>query len=77
MLSGDLIASLPFVKFFSGVLHFMSDIILVLLFLNKGGVGCSINCRCEGCKNTFGRKDGEFDMDFDHTYLSSMLPLII
>ena len=24
----------------------------------KGGVGCSINCRCEGCKNAFGRKDG-------------------
>ncbi|KAI3774436.1 hypothetical protein L1987_48991 [Smallanthus sonchifolius] len=24
----------------------------------QGGVGCSINCRCEGCKNTFGRKDG-------------------
>ncbi|XP_042489447.1 protein tesmin/TSO1-like CXC 2 [Macadamia integrifolia] len=23
----------------------------------QGGVGCSINCRCEGCKNTFGRKD--------------------
>lgn len=27
--------------------------------LFKGGVGCSINCRCEGCKNAFGRKDGE------------------
>ncbi|KAA8548669.1 hypothetical protein F0562_000353 [Nyssa sinensis] len=27
-------------------------------FLLKGGVGCSINCRCEGCKNAFGRKDG-------------------
>ncbi|KAL8223926.1 hypothetical protein R6Q57_019401 [Mikania cordata] len=24
----------------------------------QGGVGCSVNCRCEGCKNTFGRKDG-------------------
>ncbi|XP_030543477.1 CRC domain-containing protein TSO1-like [Rhodamnia argentea] len=24
----------------------------------QGGVGCSFNCRCEGCKNTFGRKDG-------------------
>ncbi|XP_020210103.1 protein tesmin/TSO1-like CXC 3 isoform X2 [Cajanus cajan] len=24
----------------------------------QGGVGCSISCRCEGCKNTFGRKDG-------------------
>ncbi|KAK4795053.1 hypothetical protein SAY86_013047 [Trapa natans] len=21
------------------------------------GVGCSFNCRCEGCKNTYGRKD--------------------
>lgn len=28
----------------------------------QGGVGCSINCRCEGCKNTFGRKDGS-EMD--------------
>ncbi|KAM7255841.1 hypothetical protein ACFE04_011582 [Oxalis oulophora] len=24
----------------------------------QGGVGCSINCRCETCKNVFGRKDG-------------------
>ncbi|KAL1197575.1 CRC domain-containing protein TSO1 [Cardamine amara subsp. amara] len=24
----------------------------------QGGVGCSINCRCEGCKNAFGRKEG-------------------
>ncbi|CAF2153467.1 unnamed protein product [Brassica rapa] len=23
----------------------------------QSGVGCSINCRCEGCKNAFGRKD--------------------
>ncbi|XP_039045432.1 protein tesmin/TSO1-like CXC 3 isoform X1 [Hibiscus syriacus] len=24
----------------------------------QGGVGCSPSCRCEGCKNSFGRKDG-------------------
>ncbi|XP_038984645.1 uncharacterized protein LOC103708783 isoform X2 [Phoenix dactylifera] len=24
----------------------------------QAGVGCSFGCRCEGCKNTFGRKDG-------------------
>ncbi|XP_020095327.1 protein tesmin/TSO1-like CXC 2 [Ananas comosus] len=24
----------------------------------QGGVGCSISCRCEACKNAFGRKDG-------------------
>ncbi|KAF7806886.1 protein tesmin/TSO1-like CXC 2 [Senna tora] len=24
----------------------------------QGGVGCSIGCRCEGCKNAYGRKDG-------------------
>ncbi|XP_057539660.1 protein tesmin/TSO1-like CXC 2 isoform X1 [Amaranthus tricolor] len=24
----------------------------------QGGVGCSLNCRCEGCKNTFGCYDG-------------------
>ncbi|KAK2647077.1 hypothetical protein Ddye_022272 [Dipteronia dyeriana] len=29
----------------------------------QGGVGCSINCRCEGCKNTFGRKDGSATID--------------
>ncbi|KFK43743.1 hypothetical protein AALP_AA1G167000 [Arabis alpina] len=30
----------------------------------QGGVGCSINCRCEGCKNKFGRKDGScIDME--------------
>nr|GEX40433.1 protein tesmin/TSO1-like CXC 2 isoform X2 [Tanacetum cinerariifolium] len=33
----------------------------------QGGVGCSINCRCEGCKNTFGRKDGsEMDLEVNH-----------
>ncbi|KAL2942568.1 CRC domain-containing protein TSO1, partial [Bienertia sinuspersici] len=25
---------------------------------SAGGVGCSLSCRCEGCKNTFGRKEG-------------------
>lgn len=30
----------------------------------QGGVGCSINCRCEGCKNAFGRKDGEHFVDY-------------
>ncbi|KAK0601096.1 hypothetical protein LWI29_021280 [Acer saccharum] len=24
----------------------------------QGGVGCSVSCRCEGCQNAFGRKDG-------------------
>ncbi|EXB39198.1 hypothetical protein L484_006166 [Morus notabilis] len=24
-----------------------------------GGVGCSMGCRCVGCKNTFGQKDGD------------------
>ncbi|XLU35797.1 hypothetical protein S245_071863 [Arachis hypogaea] len=24
----------------------------------QAGVGCSINCRCDTCKNTFGRKNG-------------------
>uniref|UniRef100_A0A0D9Y188 CRC domain-containing protein n=1 Tax=Leersia perrieri TaxID=77586 RepID=A0A0D9Y188_9ORYZ len=24
-----------------------------------GGVGCSVNCRCEGCKNAFGRREVE------------------
>lgn len=24
----------------------------------QGGVGCSLSCRCEGCKNTFGQKEG-------------------
>ncbi|EPS70626.1 hypothetical protein M569_04133, partial [Genlisea aurea] len=24
----------------------------------QSGVGCSINCRCESCRNAFGRKDG-------------------
>ncbi|KAL2922647.1 CRC domain-containing protein TSO1 [Bienertia sinuspersici] len=38
----------------------------------QGGVGCSVNCRCEGCKNAFGRKDGsthigtEVEMDKLH-----------
>ncbi|RYR10178.1 hypothetical protein Ahy_B05g078653 [Arachis hypogaea] len=24
----------------------------------QAGIGCSMNCRCDACKNTFGRKDG-------------------
>ncbi|KAI3469608.1 hypothetical protein Pfo_026271 [Paulownia fortunei] len=31
----------------------------------QGGVGCSINCRCEGCKNAFGRKDGSGAIGMD------------
>ncbi|KAL1561773.1 protein tesmin/TSO1-like CXC 2 [Salvia divinorum] len=32
----------------------------------QGGVGCSINCRCEGCKNAFGRKDGSCASAAEH-----------
>nr|GME21159.1 protein tesmin/TSO1-like CXC 2 isoform X2 [Ipomoea batatas] len=36
----------------------------------QGGVGCSINCRCEGCKNAFGRKDGsDPDLEEEETDL--------
>ncbi|KAJ4842785.1 hypothetical protein Tsubulata_024928 [Turnera subulata] len=31
----------------------------------QGGVGCSINCRCEGCKNAFGRKDGSAPIEME------------
>ncbi|XP_059652714.1 protein tesmin/TSO1-like CXC 2 isoform X2 [Cornus florida] len=31
----------------------------------QGGVGCSISCRCEGCKNTFGRKDGTEEIELE------------
>ncbi|KAL0799494.1 hypothetical protein Bca101_054669 [Brassica carinata] len=31
----------------------------------QSGVGCSINCRCEGCKNAFGRKDGSSFVGID------------
>ncbi|KAJ4719630.1 protein tesmin/TSO1-like CXC 2 [Melia azedarach] len=31
----------------------------------QGGVGCSISCRCEGCKNSFGRKDGAEESDYE------------
>ncbi|XP_073300699.1 protein tesmin/TSO1-like CXC 2 isoform X1 [Primulina huaijiensis] len=34
----------------------------------QGGVGCSINCRCEGCKNVFGRKDGSVIIDTEAEY---------
>ncbi|CAL9090038.1 unnamed protein product [Musa acuminata var. zebrina] len=30
------------------------------------GVGCSISCRCEGCKNAFGRKEGECVGEIEH-----------
>ncbi|TVU41709.1 hypothetical protein EJB05_15253, partial [Eragrostis curvula] len=28
----------------------------------QGGVGCSSNCRCESCKNTFGRRDADIEL---------------
>ncbi|XP_039045608.1 protein tesmin/TSO1-like CXC 2 isoform X2 [Hibiscus syriacus] len=31
----------------------------------QAGVGCSLSCRCEGCKNSFGRKDGGYDSESD------------
>ncbi|XP_057783368.1 protein tesmin/TSO1-like CXC 3 isoform X2 [Salvia miltiorrhiza] len=34
----------------------------------QGGVGCSINCRCEGCKNAFGRKDGSSASASEHEH---------
>ncbi|XP_057250303.1 CRC domain-containing protein TSO1 isoform X2 [Beta vulgaris subsp. vulgaris] len=33
----------------------------------QGGVGCSLSCRCEGCKNTFGRKEGTESIFFHET----------
>ncbi|XP_061992024.1 protein tesmin/TSO1-like CXC 2 [Rosa rugosa] len=38
----------------------------------QGGVGCSIGCRCEGCKNAFGTKEGsiigtETELDEEET----------
>uniref|UniRef100_A0A7N0VBN7 CRC domain-containing protein n=1 Tax=Kalanchoe fedtschenkoi TaxID=63787 RepID=A0A7N0VBN7_KALFE len=32
----------------------------------QSGVGCSLNCRCESCQNTYGRKDGsEVDLEVE------------
>ncbi|MBA0699209.1 hypothetical protein Goari_000865 [Gossypium aridum] len=31
----------------------------------QAGVGCSLSCRCEGCKNSFGRKDGGCESESD------------
>ncbi|KAK8994727.1 hypothetical protein V6N11_045800 [Hibiscus sabdariffa] len=31
----------------------------------QAGVGCSLSCRCEGCKNSFGRKDGGYESESD------------
>lgn len=32
----------------------------------QANVGCSVGCRCEGCKNGFGIKGGKFDMHIPH-----------
>ncbi|XP_020579697.1 protein tesmin/TSO1-like CXC 3 isoform X2 [Phalaenopsis equestris] len=31
----------------------------------QGGVGCSFSCRCEGCKNAFGRKEGFEEIEYE------------
>jgi hypothetical protein len=28
----------------------------ICFFYLKGGAGCSINCKCDDCRNPFGRK---------------------
>ncbi|CAO2821500.1 unnamed protein product [Amaranthus hypochondriacus] len=39
----------------------------------QAGVGCSANCRCEGCKNAFGRKDVEIEkLQASHESLTDM-----
>ncbi|RAL38425.1 hypothetical protein DM860_002403 [Cuscuta australis] len=38
----------------------------------QGGVGCSVNCRCEGCKNAFGRKNGsDPELDDEETDITN------
>ncbi|KAL0392987.1 UNVERIFIED_CONTAM: protein tesmin/TSO1-like CXC 2 [Sesamum radiatum] len=49
-----------------GMLSFSLSTNGKILVFSKGGVGCSINCRCEGCKNAFGRKDGSGVLGTDH-----------
>ncbi|XP_038990834.1 protein tesmin/TSO1-like CXC 2 isoform X2 [Hibiscus syriacus] len=31
----------------------------------QAGVGCSLGCRCEGCKNSFGWKDGGYESEYN------------
>ncbi|XP_051184571.1 protein tesmin/TSO1-like CXC 2 [Lolium perenne] len=35
----------------------------------QGGVGCSISCRCEGCKNAFGKREGVALLSVDEVKL--------
>lgn len=42
--------SLPFIKLL---------ISLSLVYVKKAYVGCSSGCRCENCKNVYGRKEGK------------------
>lgn len=37
----------------------------------QGGVGCSVSCRCMGCKNTFGQKDGAEETEFNEPALET------
>ncbi|XVF31173.1 hypothetical protein REPUB_Repub16aG0123100 [Reevesia pubescens] len=37
----------------------------------QAGVGCSPSCRCEGCKNRFGRKDGGDESESDEEDLEA------
>ncbi|XVE89852.1 hypothetical protein DITRI_Ditri20bG0027700 [Diplodiscus trichospermus] len=37
----------------------------------QAGVGCSPSCRCEGCKNSFGRKDGGDESESDQEDLEA------
>lgn len=36
----------------------------------QGGVGCSISCRCEGCKNAFGKREGVALLSLDEVKLA-------
>ncbi|XP_055961136.1 CRC domain-containing protein TSO1 isoform X2 [Mercurialis annua] len=38
----------------------------------QSGVGCSLNCRCEGCKNTFGCKNGHEENELEEAELEAL-----
>ncbi|RYQ96074.1 hypothetical protein Ahy_B08g091591 isoform A [Arachis hypogaea] len=40
-----------------GSVLFNKPLAWAIFYADQAGVGCFINCRCDTCKNTFGRKD--------------------
>ncbi|XP_057731709.1 CASP-like protein 2B1 isoform X2 [Arachis stenosperma] len=60
-----------------GSVLFNKPLAWAIFSADQADVGCSINCRCDTCKNMFGRKDGELSLLLQIKYVSEFNCFIV